>query len=300
LKIAVAGGSGFIGRYICKALQTDGHDVVVLGRDPDKTRRIPQLHGAEARRADVTDPESLRGVLEGAEAVVFSISFPNYPMEQPRKGLTFDRYERGGVANVLAECDRANVGRFLYISGAGAHPTSDKTWYRAKGRAEEAIKAAGIEYCVIRPSWAYGPEDRALNRFVQIARLSPVIPRPKVGPQLIRPVFVEDVGEAVRLAFATEDAWGRVMEIGGPEVLTMNQVIHTMLKVLGKRRLIVPVPVPLLKLATAPLVVLPRPPMSPSGIEFATQDGLVDPTELMELLELEPVSLRVGLARYLS
>jgi NADH dehydrogenase len=299
LKIVVAGGTGFVGRYIVTALLAGGHDVTVLGRDPDKVARIPQLRGASARRGDVTDPASLRGALEGANAVVGAVGFPNYPVEQPRKGLTFHRFEWLGTQNLLAEATRSGVGRYVYVSGAGADPESERTWYRAKGLAEEAIAASGLSRAILRPSWGYGREDRALNKFVQMARFSPVIPKPGVRVQRIQPVYVEDIAEAVARIFATEDAWDRTFEIGGPEVLTMDEVIATMLEVLGKRRLVVPVPVPLLKIATAPLVLLPKPPMSPSGIDFAVQDGLVDTTDLEKVLDLHPMSLREGLLRYL-
>jgi NADH dehydrogenase len=281
------------------ALLAAGHDVTVLGRDPDKVARIPQLRGASATRGDVTDAASLRGTLEGANAVVGAVGFPNYPVEQPRKGLTFHRFEWLGTQNLLAEATRSGVARYVYVSGAGADPASEKNWYRAKGLAEEAIVGSGLTYAILRPSWAYGPEDRALNKFVQIARFSPVIPKPGVRVQRIQPVYVEDIAEAVARIFATEDAWDRTFEIGGPEVLTMDEVIATMLEVLGKRRLVVPIPAPLLKVATAPLVALPKPPMSPSGIDFAVQDGLVDTADLEKVLDLHPMSLREGLLRYL-
>ena len=81
--------------------------------------------------------------------------------------------------------------------------------------------------------------------------------------------------------------------------MTMQQVLDTMLEVLGKKRLVLPIPAPLAKLGTAPLVLLPKPPMTPQGIEFAIQNGLVDTTELEKVLDVHPVGLREGLSRYL-
>jgi NADH dehydrogenase len=299
LKIVVAGGTGFLGRYIVGALVADDHDVTVLGRDPGKVSRIRHLHGANATRGDITDAATLTGTLEGADAVVGAVGFPNYPVEQPRKGLTFNRFEWLGTQNLLAESRRSGVDRYVYVSGAGADAASEKRWYRAKGLAEEAIRSSEVSHAIVRPSWAYGPEDRALNRFVQIARLSPVIPKPGIRVQRIQPVFIEDVAETVRRIFRIDDAWDRVFEVGGPDVLTMDQVIRTMLEVVGKKRLVVGIPVSVLKVATAPLVLLPKPPMSPSGIEFAVQDGIVDTTELEKVLDFHPRSLREGLSRYL-
>jgi NADH dehydrogenase len=191
------------------------------------------------------------------------------------------------------------VKRYAYIGGAGADRASSKTWYRAKGLAEEAIRSSGIDHFILRPSWAYGPEDRALNKFAAIARFSPVVPQIGVRPQRVQPVYAGDIAGAVARAFEVDEAWGRTFEIGG-EVMTMNQIIHTLLDVMGKRRLVLPIPAALAKLGTAPLVLLPSPPMTPTGIEFAIQDGLVDTTPLVELLDVHPMSLREGLSRYIG
>jgi uncharacterized protein YbjT (DUF2867 family) len=298
VKVVVAGGTGFLGRHISRALMDSGHEVTVLGRDPNKVSGIPQLAGANATRGDVTDPDSLRGTLEGADAVAVAVQFPNYPIEQPRKGLTFDRFDRQGTENLLAEARRSGVDRFFYLSGAAVTPTSDKSWYRAKGLAEEAIKRSGITFAILRPSWAYGPEDKALNKFAAIARFSPVVPKPGVKPQRVQPVYYGDIALAVQRIFERDDAWGRVLEIGGP-VMTMDEIVHTMLDVMGKSRLVIPVPAALVKLATAPLVLLPTPPMSPGGVEFAIQEGLVDTTEMERVLDVHPIDLRTGLSRYM-
>lgn len=299
MKVVVTGGTGFLGRHISRALMDHGHEVTVLGRDPKKVTSIPELAGAKATKADVTETATLRGRFEGADAVVQATQFPNHPVEVPARGLTYDRYDRQGTVNVLTEAQRADVGRFVYISGAGADPVSEKTWYRAKGLAERAIVQSGIDYAIVRPSWAYGPEDRALNRFAQIAKLSPVVPQPGAAVQRIQPVYVGDVALTVARIFE-RSAWNDVYEIGSREVMTMNEVVHTLLDVMGKRRAVLPIPAPLLKVATAPLKLLPSPPMSPSGIEFATQDGIVDITKAVEVLGVDPVPLREGLQVYIA
>jgi uncharacterized protein YbjT (DUF2867 family) len=300
VKIVVVGGTGFLGRHIARALLDAGHDVTVLGRHPESVSEIPLLAGASAARGDVTDVQSLEGTLEGADAVVMTVTFPNYPMELPRKGLTFERYEGDGSANLVAEARRAGVPRFLYISGAGADPASDKTWYRAKGLAERSIKSSGIDYVIIRPSWIYGPEDKSVNKIATMVKLLPVVPRLGVRPQRIQPLFVDDLATAVEHAFARDDAWNQTFEIGGPEVMTMNDVIHTIAEVLGMKRAVLPVPLWLAKLGTAPLVLLPTPPMTPGGVEFATQDGLVDLRATTRVLGVDPVPFKEGLSQYLA
>ena len=300
MKILLAGGTGFLGRHIGHNLIEGGHEVTVLSRDPDKVAAVKELEGANATRGDVTDPRSLIGTMTGADAVVCAVQFPNHPVEVPRKGLTYDNYDRRGTENLLAEGAGAGVRRFAYVSGAGANTASDKTWYRAKGFAERAIIRSGLSYAIVRPSWAYGPEDRALNRLAAIARFSPVVPQLGIKPQHIQPVSCHDIALAFRRIFERDEAWNETYEIGGPDVMTMHEVLETLLEVLGKRRLIVPIPAFLAKLGTAPLVLLPKPPMTPHGIEFAIQDGVVDTEILHKVLDVHPVPLREGLSRYMG
>lgn len=306
MKIVVAGGTGFLGRRLSRILMDDGHEVAVMGRDPRKVSSIPELAGATGVFGDVTDPYSLKGALDGYEAIVVAIQFPNYPMEQPRKGLTFDRYDREGTEHLLEEAQRAGVERFFYVSGVNVDPASPQPWYRAKGRAERSIQDSGIRHAILRPSWAYGPGDKALNKFVSIAKLSPVVPIPTrfdgTTPvvQRIQPVASDDIALAASRIFATDDAWGRTIEIGGPDAMTMPEVVRTMLDVMGKKRLLLPMPTALMRLATAPLTLLPKPPLTPGAVDFAVQDGLADLSELRSVLGIEPAPLREGLSRYLS
>lgn len=123
---------------------------------------------------------------------------------------------------------------------------------------------------------------------------------PGLGPQRVQPVYVEDIALAVRRIFEREDAWNRVFEIGSREIMTMTEVVQTLLASMGKRRVVLPVPKSLVQLATAPLVALPRPPMTPQGVEFAVQDGLVDIAALEEILDVHPIPLQEGLSRYLA
>lgn len=299
MNVVVAGGTGFIGRHVARALMDDGHRVTVMSRNPASVAGIPELAGASAVRGDVTDPRTLTGTFDGVEGVVASVQFPNHPVEVPRRGLTYDRYDRQGTENLIAEAAEAGVRRFFYLSGAGADPRSPVVWYRAKGRAEESLRASGLEWAALRPSWAYGPEDRALNKFAFMARYLPVVLQVGVKPQRVQPVWIGDLALAVRRAFERDDAWNTVYEIGGPDVMTMNEIIHTMLDVMGKRRPVVPVPTWLAKAGTMPLCLLPKPPMTPQGIEFATQSGIVDNTLVREKLGVQTIGLREGLAHYL-
>lgn len=295
--IAVAGGSGFLGRHIVRALVSKGAPVRVLSREPG---RVPEFGQKETLPGDVRDRASLDPAIAGCDAVVMAAQFPGHPVEKPRRGRSYDAVDRAGTENLIAAARSAGVERFVYVSGAGVGEARPEPWFVAKDRAEELVRSSGMSWMILRPSWSYGEGDRALNRIARIARLSPVVPVLGWNRQKVMPVWAGDVGAAVASAFEVPTAWDRVFEIGGPDVLTMREVVRTLVRALRLRRLLVPVPKVLAKIATAPLALLPKPPLTPQAVDFATGDAVVDSTAAREVLGIDPISLYDGLARIFS
>lgn len=274
----------------------EGHAVRVLSRS---AQSAPDFGQAETVSGDVTDPESLVAATKGCAAVVMAAQFPGHPVERRRKGFTYDAVDRAGTENLLGAANATGVERFLYVSGAGVGAGRSEEWFVAKGRAEDAVRARALDWLIVRPSWAYGPEDKALNRIARIARWSPVVPVLGWNSQRVMPVFADDIGLVVAAAFATPGAWNSTYEIGGPDVMTMKEVVKTLLNVMGKRRLLVPAPKPLMKIAAWPISLLPKGFLSPRAVDFATGDAVVDNSGVVEELGVKPRGLDEGLRSYL-
>lgn len=305
--VAVAGGTGFVGGAIARELASRGQRVVVLTHrppKPDKARPTAGSVGAtptfEYRQADVTRPESLAGALAGVDALVISLAFRNSPVEAPRRGQTFERVDAAGTEALAAAAKTAGVCRLVYVSGAGAAPDAARHWFRAKWRAEEAIRGSGIVYTILRPSWVYGPGDHSLNRFIGFSRWLPFIPQIGNGRQLMAPVFVGDMGALAADALVTPAAENATLEVGGPDTLSMDEIIRTALRVLRRRRPILHAPVILMKIATAPLKLLPSPPLTPAAVDFVVQAAPVDTGPFHERLPRRLLPLHEGLATYLA
>jgi NADH dehydrogenase len=313
MTVAVAGGTGFVGRAIVEELACRGHRVVILSRRPpdgpdaatggsDTAVRVAaaSLGSVETRRADVTHPETLAAALAGADALAISLGFRNSPIEAPRRGRTFERVDADGTVALVSAAKAAGVRRLVYMSGAGAAPDAPRHWFRAKWRAEEAVRASGIPYTILRPSWIYGPGDRSLNRFLGFARWLPFVPQIGNGRQLVAPVFVDDIGRLVADALEASGAIDVTLEVGGPETLTMDAVVREALRIQGRRRLILHAPAGLMKLLTRPLTLLPSPPMTPDAIDFVVQSAQVDTGPLTAALPRRLMPLAEGLASYLA
>ena len=305
LSVAVAGGSGFVGSAIADELYRRGERVTILTHRPERAARLLPDDVA-VRAVDVTragSPADAFRALQAVDALVISLAFPNSPMENPRRGHTFQAVDADGTERLVAAAAAAGVRRIVYISGAGAETGADpaaRTWFKAKWRAERAVLAAGIPYTIVLPTWVYGPGDVALNRFLAFARMLPFVPLTGWGSQRLAPVFVGDVAALVADSLRGDAARDQVFEIGGPETFTMTGVIKVALRAAGMRRPVLPAPPFLLKLAAGVLGALPNPPLTLEAVDFINQPAEVDTTRLLARMPRRLTPLAEGLARYVQ
>jgi NADH dehydrogenase len=297
MKVVVAGGTGLLGRSITPALLNAGHEVVVTSRsnpvkDPIDAR-------ASWVKADVTDPESLRAAVQGADAVVDAVQFPNSPIENPKKGYTFEKIDLQGTKNLVDAARAAGVPRFIGLSGVGAAEAAEFHWLRFKWQEEEYIKASGVPYTILRGSWIYGPRDVSLNRFLGFAKFLPFIPIVGNGKTRINALFIDDLAAHVVAAVERDDLRGRTFEIGGPAVLTMDEVVRAALKAAGKKRPLLHQPNWLMKIVASVVQCAPGRPLTPDAIDFITMDGVADTGPLTEAFGLRLTPIDEGLATYL-
>lgn len=294
MKVLVAGGRGFLGSAIVDALLGDGHEVGVLSRSSGKGGGK-----VEVVQGDVTEPAGLAGALAGWEVVVDAVQFPNSPIENPKKGYTFENVDLNGTKNLVDAAKAAGTRHFVDMSGVGAAADGKFHWLRFKWQAEQHIIGSGVPYTIIRPSWVYGPGDVSLNRFLGFAKFLPFVPVIGNGKTRINPVFVKDIGAHVAKAVELGPQ-GRIFEIGGPETLTMDEIVRTALNVQGKKRFLLHQPVWLMKIVASVVQFAPGRPLTPDAIDFITQDGVADTSALREVFGLRLTPLQEGTASYLG
>src|SRR5271167_734719 len=234
--VAVAGGSGFIGRAIaCRLAAMTDVRVRGMSRSPERARQRLNLPNLEWVRAEVTEPSTLPNALKGAQAVVSTVQFEGYPVENPKQGLTFERVDYGGTVALLDAAKSVGVGQFVYISGAAADENATHPGFRAKGRAERAIRESGLAYTIFRPSLVYGPEDKVMNGFAKLLRFSPVFGVPGTGRQKVQPVLVDDLAACVAMAI-TGKGRNATFDVGGPELMTFDEMMRIIMDASGHRR----------------------------------------------------------------
>jgi NADH dehydrogenase len=306
MRVVVLGGSGFIGREVVNRLLEAGDEVVVTSRNPERTQRFRGR--VELRQAFAGDAVSLGRAFTGAEVVVQAIQFPNHPVEDPGKGRTYLEVDGKGTTVAVKVARALGVRRFVYLSGVGAGQGRPQPWFQAKDMAEAAIRETGIEWCALRPSWIYGPGDRSMNRFVGFCRWLPAVPVIGDGRTRVDPIAVADVARCVAEAVHREDANGRALELLGPERLTMDEIVRTVQRVLGRKRAfwarlagqpLVHHPAALMKLLVLPMQLMPEPLLSPGAIDFVLQEVEADGAPAREYFGFPFRRLEEGLREYL-
>jgi uncharacterized protein YbjT (DUF2867 family) len=298
MRIVVTGGGGFIGRAVVECLLEAGGDhVVVTSRRPE---RLFRWRGrVELVQAFAGDAVSLGRAFTRAEVVIHAAQFPGHPVETPSRGFTYLEFDGRGSALAARVARATGVRRFVYLSGAGAGQDRPQPWYRAKDMAEAAIRATGMEHALLRPSWVYGPGDRSMSRLAWFCRRLPVVPVIGDGRTPVYPLLVDDLARCVADAARREDTRALTLDLGGPDRLTMDEILRTLQRVLGVSRPLLHHPPALMRLLARPLTLLPGAPLSPGAVDFLLQDVEIDPKPAMEHFGFPFQGLEAGLRSYL-
>jgi uncharacterized protein YbjT (DUF2867 family) len=252
--VTIFGGSGFIGRQIAQGMARAGWRVRVAVRRPHEAnfvRPYGVVGQVEPIQANIRDEASTRAAIAGAAAVVNCVGIMDEAGRQ-----TFEAVVAEGAGRVARISAELGVGRVVHVSAIGADPGSDSLYAAAKGRGEEAVRRAFPDAAILRPAVVFGPDDTFINRLAAMARFLPVVPL--VGPETrFQPVYVKDVAEAAVAAVTTDAAPG-VYELGGPEVVTFDELMRRVLKIIQRRRLLVPLPFGLARVQAWFLDLAPR------------------------------------------
>jgi NADH dehydrogenase len=237
--VTVFGGSGFLGRHVVRALCKRGYRIRVAVRRPDLAfhlqplGRVGQIHAVSA---NVRHRGSVEAAARGADIV---INLVGVLYEHGRQ--RFEAVHAFG-AEAVALAAAAFGARLIHVSALGAAADSPSLYARSKATGERLTLAAMPSATILRPSILFGPEDDFFNRFAALARMAPALPLIGGGHTRFQPVFAGDVASAVLAVIDRAEAGGAVYELGGPEVRDFKALMQFMLGVIGRKRLLLPIP----------------------------------------------------------
>lgn len=246
--VLVTGPSGFVGSHVVPALLQAGHRVVALVRSDAAgarvLRRLPagDRDRVELRRGDVTEPATLPPALEGVEAVVHLVAIPR----DWDGGRSLRRVNEEGTRHVVEAMEAAGVRRLVHLGALGVVDDPRLHYAGSKARAERFVAGSDLAWTILKPSVMWGERDGFFNILADLVRRAPfVVPIPGRGRARFQPFAVSDLARCVVLCLEREATVGQSYELGGPRIWTYRELVEEVVRALGVRRWLLPMPVPL-------------------------------------------------------
>jgi len=288
---------------VVRAIAKTGARMRIAVRRPELAGFLQPLGGVgqiNAVQANVRYPDSLLAAAEDADAVVnlVGILFPSGKQ-------TFESVMDEGARHVAEAARAKGAQTFVHVSAIGASPEALSYYARSKAEGEEAVRHVYPEAVILRPSIVFGHEDDFFNRFAALARISPLLPLIGGGKTRIQPVFAGDVAKAIIAALTGKAAAEAPYELGGPEVLTMKEIMQRVLAYTMRKRLLLSEPFFLAKLQGAFLQLLPKPMLTVDQVRMLETDNVVSEEakrahRTLEGLGIEPIAVESVVPDYLE
>ncbi|MDO9160021.1 MAG: complex I NDUFA9 subunit family protein [Burkholderiaceae bacterium] len=233
--ILVLGGTGFIGRHICEQLQRAGHRMTVPTRQAKRADVVRHLPLLTVLTANVHDPEVLAQLMAGHDAVVNLVAILH------GNEAAFERAHVTLARTIAQACQRSGVRRVVHVSALGAAADGPSMYLRSKAKGEAVLQAAGLDLTLLRPSVVFGEGDRFLNLFGGMQKLLPLVPLAGADTRF-QPVWVEDVASAVVHALTDTATIGQTVEVVGPDVFTLRELVRMAGRTVGHQRPVLGLP----------------------------------------------------------
>jgi NADH dehydrogenase len=296
-RVFVTGATGFVGRSVVQALRADGRIVRCLVRRGSE-RDLQGLEAIERVEGDILAPASLEEAMAGCDAAVHLVGIIR---EQPPRGITFERVHHEGTVNVLAAAAATGVRRYLHMSSLGTRSGARSRYHRSKWAAEEAVRGSALPWTIFRPSVIYGPGDGFVTLLAGMVRKLPVVPVIGDGRHRLQPVAVEHVAEGFARALARPSTVKQTFAVGGPDAVTMLELLDLIGAALGRRRVLkAHVPLGVMRPMARVLHRLPSFPVTPDQLLMLEEDNTCDAGPFHAAFDLAPLPLAAGLQRMLA
>lgn len=272
--ILVTGASGYVGNNLVRRLVDAGEPVRAMVHNPAKAEaRLADVRDRVAIvRGDVTRPETLPPAFDGVQTVIHLVA-----IAIEKGARTYERVNTQGTINVVDAAKAAGVRHFINVSQNKADNASPFRFLASKGAAQDYVEASGLPWTSLHPSVIWGPQDEFANVQARLIKFMPLVfPVVGDGQATFQPVWVGDVVAFAAHCVHRDDVIGQRFALGGPDVLTYEQIVRRVLAALGTRRALVNVPVPVLRpLVRLMQIALPNPPVTTTLLDMLKVDNTV-------------------------
>ena len=297
MRIAIVGGTGFVGGYLLDALVGGGHEVAALLR-PGSESKLRHSDKVTAVPGNLDSPESLRTLVEGADAVIYNVGLLR---EFPRRGITFEKTQYQGVVDTVAAMQGAGVSRLLLMSAIGVKDPGTK-YQSTKCRAERHALASGLDVTVLRPSVIFGDPRGTMEFATQLYRdmIRPPLPAVAFPGVKMSPVFAGDVADAFVGALGDDATIGKTIELAGPEVLEWGDMVERIAAAVGRSKIVLPMPLWVMKTGATLFDWLPFYPVTRDQLIMLEEGNTAPPDALQRLIGRPPRAMTAEVLAYLD
>ena len=297
MKIAITGGTGFVGRNITRLLAAQGHEVVLIARGVDTTD--PSIRGlAKFAPLDLESTAELAKVMAGCDAVIHCAGINREQGDQ-----NFRKVHIEGTRHVVEATREIGARKIVLISFLRARPGCGSLYHESKWAAEEIVRLSGLDYTVLKCGVIYGQGDHMLNHLSHAFYTFPVFAFVGFRDKPIRPNAVEDVARIVKACVLDGALSRKTVAVLGPDELTLRQAVRRVASVVGRHPLMFPMPVWFHQVLGWCLERIMKLPMVSTAQVRMLYEGLAEPAfpcdsmppELAPRIRFTPEQIRKGL-----
>ena len=228
--VLVTGSTGFLGRRVVTELLGKHHSVRCLVHNPGGERIFPG-RAPDVYYGNVNDMGAISEAAQGVDVAIHLVA-----VIRERQQTTFQSVNHLGTANVVTAAKQAGVKHFIHVSANGVTADRRFRYLYSKWLGEQEVINSGLPFTILRPTIMFGPGDEFLNTLAGFAKLLPIAPIAGAGRNMYQPIAVEDAARCLALSVDREDLIGKVLEIGGPERISYNDIASIVAQALGKPR----------------------------------------------------------------
>lgn len=297
MRVAIIGGTGFVGGYLIDALLRGGHEVATLVR-PGSEDKLNRRDVVSAVAGDLADGEALAAVMKDADAVIYNVGLLR---EFPSRGITFEAAQFRGVVDTVAAASAAGVRRMLLMSAIGVKDPGTK-YQATKFRAEQHALDSDLDVTVLRPSVIFGDPRGTMEFATQLYNdmVRPPVPAIEFPGVRMSPVYCEDVADAFVAALGDDTTIGKTIELAGPEALTWRDILQRIAEAAGRSKIILPMPLMLMRIGATLFDWLPVFPVTRDQLTMLAEGNTGSPAALEALIGRDARPLDASSLDYLA
>jgi uncharacterized protein YbjT (DUF2867 family) len=233
MRIAITGGTGFVGGHLARRFAENSHEVVLLGR---------RLRGVVPGNMkfvanDLMSADRLTSVFAGCDAIAHCAGINREIGHQ-----TYQRVHIEATRNVVEAARRAGVRKISLMSFLRARPNCGSAYHESKWAAEEIIRNSGLDYTIIKAGMVYGRGDHMLDHLSHSFHTLPLLATVGFRQKAIRPLAIDDLVDVLYAALADGRLTNQTIALTGAEELYLSEAARRVAKVLGRRVVIFPAP----------------------------------------------------------